>query len=145
MDLVFYQGYGYYSEQRDALDRWSRLTGKPLFNGDSAFSVPSEQMPCPLGPHCRDQQDRDRWSVDFAEQALARSDFVGWNHCGWMDGWKSIPGKEVRQHSGLQDPFGRLHARHGRGLQGVLPEDVLGRLESDASPANRKPNLAEFA
>ena len=110
MDMVFYQCYGYYSEQRDALDRWSRLTGKPLFNGDSSFSVPSEQMPYPLGPHCRDQQDRARWSIDFAEQAFARPDFVGWNHCGWMDGWKSIPGKEVRQHSGLQDPFGTLHA-----------------------------------
>jgi hypothetical protein len=24
-----------------------------------------------------------------------------------MDGWNTIPGKEVRQHGGLQDPFGR--------------------------------------
>ena len=110
MDLVFYQCYGYYGEQRDAMDRWSAITGKPLFNGDSAFSVPSEHMPCPLGPHCRDQQDRARWSLDFAEQAFSRPDFVGWNHCGWMDGWKGIPGKEIRQHSGLQDPFGRLHS-----------------------------------
>jgi hypothetical protein len=37
--------------------------------------------------------------------AFARSDFVGWDWCGWMDLWEEAarPGK---QHSGVQDPFG---------------------------------------
>ena len=26
-----------------------------------------------------------------------------------MDGWKTLPGREIRQHSGLQDPFGNLY------------------------------------
>ena len=26
-----------------------------------------------------------------------------------MDGWKTLPGREIRQHSGLQDPFANLY------------------------------------
>ena len=48
-------------------------------------------------------------SLAFARRAYARPDFVGWHWCGWMDGWKTIPGKEMRQHSGLQDPFGNRY------------------------------------
>ncbi|MFZ5830769.1 MAG: hypothetical protein ACOY3P_11810 [Planctomycetota bacterium] len=109
MDLVFYQTYGYYGEQEAAMNRWSRLTGKPLLNGDSSYSVPDEHMPNPLGPHCADQEERARRSLEFARQAFGRPDFVGWNWCGWMDGWNTIPTKEVRQHSGLQTPFGERY------------------------------------
>lgn len=107
VDLIFYQTYGYYEMQEPALNRWSEITGKPLFNGDSAYSVPGEMMPRPLGPHCADQDERARVSRDFAHRAFSREDFVGWSFCGWMDSWKTHPGQEERQHSGLQDPFGK--------------------------------------
>lgn len=44
---------------------------------------------------------------ESARRAFARSEFVGWNWCGWMDSWKTYPGQEIRQHGGLQDPFGQ--------------------------------------
>ena len=53
--------------------------------------------------------ERAEVSLAFAHRAFARPDFVGWHWCGWMDGWKTIPGKEMRQHSGLQDPSGNRY------------------------------------
>jgi len=107
MDLIFYQMYGYWEEQKPLLDRWSRLTGKPMFNGDSSYAVPYDDMPNPYGPHCRDQQERARRFREFGENAFARPDFVGWSWCGWIDGLKSH--QKEKQHSGLQDPWGRYY------------------------------------
>jgi hypothetical protein len=107
MDLIFYQMYGYWEEQKPLLDRWSRLAGKPLFNGDSSYSVPYDQMPDPYGPHCRDQEERAQRAWEFGANAFARPDFVGWSWCGWMDGLKTQ--QKDKQHSGLQDPWGRYY------------------------------------
>ncbi|MGC9348299.1 MAG: hypothetical protein ACP5JG_09200, partial [Anaerolineae bacterium] len=109
MDLIFYQWYATYEDQRERLDHWSNITGKPLFNGDSSFSTPNPNMPNPLGPHYPDQEQRATAFLDFAKNAFSRPDFVGWSWCGWMDSWATVPRQMERQHSGLQDPFGRLH------------------------------------
>ena len=122
VDLVFYQFYGHYGIQHPVLEDWSRRTGIPLLNGDSSFSVPDDMMPCPLGPHCRHQTARAEVSLDFSRRAFARPDFVGWHWCGWMDGWKTIPGKELRQHSGLQDPFGNRYAPMVKALSTISQE-----------------------
>jgi hypothetical protein len=106
-DLVFYQMYGFWEEQKPKLDAWSRLTGKPLFNGDSSYAVPYDQMPDPYGPHCASQQDRARRFLEFGENAFARSDFVGWTWCGWIDGLKAQ--QQEKQHSGVQDPWGNYY------------------------------------
>jgi hypothetical protein len=108
-DLVFYQWYGYYGEQKSRLDEWSRIAGKPLFNGDSAYSAPDEHMPRPLGPRAKSQAERAERTTEFARRAFGRPDFVGWSYCGWMDSWRDMPGKEMRQHAGLVDPFGNRH------------------------------------
>lgn len=115
-DLIAYQFYDGYDEQRGILDRWSALTGKPLFHADSCFSVPYEEMPAPIGPECEDQEARAGRFLDFATRAFSRPDFIGWNWCGWMDAWAAW--KPERQHSGLQDPFGRYHE--------PMPETMAG-------------------
>jgi hypothetical protein len=107
MDLVFYQMYGHWEEQKPLLDRWSRLTGRPMFNGDSSYALPYKEMPNPYGPHCRDQQERARRFREFGENAFARPDFVGWSWCGWIDGLSSH--QKEKQHSGVQDPWGRCY------------------------------------
>jgi hypothetical protein len=122
VDLLFYQFYGHYGIQHPVIEDWSRRTGKPLLNGDSSFSVPDAMMPCPLGPHCADQAERAEVSLSFARRAFGRPDFVGWHWCGWMDGWKTIPGKELRQHSGVQDPFGRRYAPMVAALSSIAKE-----------------------
>jgi len=122
VDAVFYQWYSYYGEQKTRLDDWSRLTGKPLFNGDSAYSVPSEQMPRPLVPHSRTHEERAERTLEYARSVFARPDFIGWSYCGWMDSWKAMPGKEIRQHAGLQDPFGQRHAPMLHALSGFARE-----------------------
>jgi hypothetical protein len=103
-DVVAYQFYGGYDEQVHILDRWSKLTGKPLFHADSSFSVAYEEMPNPIGAVCPDQKTRARRFMDFATRAFQRPDFIGWNWCGWVDSWESW--RKARQHTGLQDPFG---------------------------------------
>ncbi len=106
-DVITYQFYGRYDEQKAILDRWSKLSGKPLFHADSCFSVPYQEMPTPLGVICPDQETRAQSFLDFASRAFSRPDFIGWHWCGWMDAWASW--RKLRQHSGLQDPFGRYH------------------------------------
>jgi hypothetical protein len=109
MDLIFYQWYATYEDQKERLDLWSTITGKPLFNGDASFSTPNVSMPNPLGPQYATQEQRAAAFTDFAESAFSRPDFVGWSWCGWMDSWATVPRQMARQHSGLQDPFGNLH------------------------------------
>ena len=106
-DLVAYQFYGGYDEQVTLLDKWSEMSGKPLFHADSSFSVPYKEMPNPIGKICHDTETRANSFLDFATRAFARKDFVGWNWCGWMDSWEKW--KKNRQHTGLQDPFGNYH------------------------------------
>ena len=121
-DLVFYQMYGRLQEQRPIVNRWSRATGKPCFNGDGAFGVPYDMMPNPHGPHCIDQQHRAEMVREFVHGMFSRNDFVGWSVCGWVDTWKTMPRKRFKQHSGFQDPFGRLNQPY---------IDELARLSKD--------------
>jgi hypothetical protein len=106
-DLVFYQQYGRWAEQRNVLTRLAEASGKPLFNGDCGFSTPHENMPNPYGPHPMNQEHRADEAILFAKNAFARNDFVGWTLCGWVDTWKAMPGKEVKQHGGVMDAFGK--------------------------------------
>lgn len=106
-DLIAYQFYGGYDEQNHLLDKWSEMTGKPLFHADSSFCVPYKEMPNPVGAICSDQGTRANRFLDFAAKAFPRPDFIGWNWCGWMDSWEIW--KKARQHTGLQDPFGNYH------------------------------------
>ncbi len=119
-DLISYQYYGGYDEQSHILDRWSKLTGMPIFNTDSNYAVPYKQMPNPVGPHCPNQETRAHRFLDFATRAFSRPDFIGWNWCGWVDSWASW--RKVQQHCGLQDPFGRY--------QHPMPE-IMAQFGSD--------------
>jgi hypothetical protein len=106
-DLVYYQQFGRWQEQRNVLNRLSDASGKPLFNGDGGFNSPHENMPNPHGPHAMDQKHRADDAILFAKNAFARNDFVGWTLCGWVDTWKAMPGKQFKQHGGLMDAFGK--------------------------------------
>jgi hypothetical protein len=121
MDLIFYQMYGYWEEQQPLLDRWSRIASKPLFNGDSSYAVPYEEMPNPYGPHCKDQQERARRFKDFAQNAFARKDFVGWTWCGWMDGLKTQRQQSEKQHGGLQTPKGKFYPPLTNAMEDFAP------------------------
>jgi hypothetical protein len=103
-DLIAYQFYGEYDAHVALLDRWSKLTGKPFFHADAAFTVQSEEMPAPIGAVTPNQETRAERFQYFASQAFARPDFIGWHWCGWVEMWKGW--KPDRQHPGLQDPFG---------------------------------------
>ena len=121
-DLTFFQWYAYYGEQHARLDRWSEITGKALLNGDAGLSTPNEHMPHPNGPDAPDQEERARRTLDLGRKAFSRPDFVGWHYCGWMDTWDTMPGKEARQHSGLQDPFGRRYEPIVRAVKTISSE-----------------------
>ncbi len=118
-DLVLYQMYARWDEQRMALDRWHQLTDKPAFNGDGTFSCPNPMMPNPHGPHARDQAERGQWAFDFGKNAFARPDFVGWSVCGWVDTWQTMRGKEQKQHSGFFTPLGEPHQAYIRRLHEI--------------------------
>lgn len=105
-DLVFYQQFGRWQEQRNLLARLSAASEKPLFNGDGAFHAPHEKMPNPHGPHAIDQEHRADLAIEFAERVFSLNAFVGWSFCGWVDTWNAMPKKELKQHGGIMDAFG---------------------------------------
>ena len=108
-DLVNVQYYARWPAQRDFMNRWTSVVGKPFLNGDSAFSVPTAAMPSPYGPRARDQDERAAWTHEYMANATARSDFVGWHICGIIDTTKDMPGKDVFQHQGLMTTHGDFY------------------------------------
>jgi hypothetical protein len=118
-DLVFYQIYGHYEEHRAMMDRWTERVGIPFLNGDSTFSFTSDLMPSPYGPHARDQAQRAEWMLKFGESAFARPDFVGWHLCGVIDTWRTMKGKDAKQHAGLMTPTGQYYAEVEQAVQSL--------------------------
>lgn len=105
-DIVFYQMYGRYDVQKPGLDRWSRIAGKPVINGDSGYTMVTEKLPRPYGPVADGLKERAGWTAEFFNNAFARSDFVGWHYCGLIDAPNMIPNKKDRQHSGVMNGCG---------------------------------------
>jgi len=129
-DLVAFQYYDDYEAHRHLLDRWSRLTGKPLYHADTSFCVAYEEMPHPIGALCQDNEERAQRFYNCARQTLSRPDTIGYNWCGWMDMWAQW--KADRQHTGLQDPFGNYHqpmpetmSRFGNQLYGIASQSGI--------------------
>lgn len=118
-DLIFYQMYGRWQEQRPVVARWAAKTDKPCFNGDGGFSVPQAYMPNPHGPHAVDHEHSAEMMREFCDQMFGRNDFVGWTICGWLDTHITMPKKRFKQHAGVQDAFGNHHAPLRRTLSDV--------------------------
>ncbi len=110
VDVVMYQMYGRYEVQEPGLNRWSKITDKPFLNGDSAFTMVTDDMPRPYGPIADSLQQRAEWTKEFMEQAFARPNFVGWHYCGIIDATIKNPHKQHRQHSGLIDQYGNPYS-----------------------------------
>ena len=108
-DIVFYQMYAQYQVQEPGLDRWSKITDKPLINGDSAFTMITDSMLCPYGPVADNLRQRADWTNEFFRQAFERQEFVGWHYCGLIDASNLVPHKQDRQHSGLLDGYGEAY------------------------------------
>lgn len=118
-DVLNVQCYGRWEYQKGRLERWSRMANLPILNGDSAYSVVTEAMPDPHGPHARDQAERAAWTVEFAENAFARPEFVGWHMCGIIDTEKTMPGKEKKQHAGLMTVKGEFYHEMERAVRTI--------------------------
>ncbi|MCK4960335.1 MAG: hypothetical protein KAT00_13065 [Planctomycetes bacterium] len=105
-DVVFYQMYARYEVQKPGLDRWSKITDKPIINGDSSYTMITDHMPRPYGPVADNVQQRAEWTEEFFRHAFARPEFVGWHYCGLIDAPNLIARKTGRQHSGLINGYG---------------------------------------
>ena len=105
-DVIFYQMYGRYEVQQPPPDRWARLVDKPIVNGDSSYTMITDQMPRPFGPVADSLEQRAEWTQEFFVNAFARPDFIGWHYCGLIDAPNLIPRKRGRQHSGILTGYG---------------------------------------
>ena len=104
-DIIFIQMYGRYAVQSRALDRWTKLTDKPFINGDTSYTMITENMPRPYGPVADNLGQRAEW-VNELFNAFARPEFIGWHYCGLIDTPNLILDKQQRQHSGFLDTYG---------------------------------------
>ncbi|MEL7122918.1 MAG: hypothetical protein AAFO07_25950, partial [Bacteroidota bacterium] len=105
-DVIMYQMYGKYEVQEPGLNRWQKVTDKPFFNGDSSYTMITEDMHRPYGPIADNLEQRAEWTKEFMEKAFARPNFIGWHYCGLVDATFKNPQKRKRQHSGLIDQYG---------------------------------------
>ena len=105
-DIIFIQMYGRYDIQCRGLDRWRDMSDKPFINGDSAFTMITENMPRPYGPVATDVIERSEWIEELFMNLIARPEVIGWHYCGLIDTPNLIAGKELRQHSGVYDTYG---------------------------------------
>ena len=110
-DLVNFQYYGDLQEHKTSMERWSKLKtfDQPILNGDSAFTVPTETMPNPYGPHYTSQKQRAAMTIQYIKDSLIRKDYVGWHMCGIIDTISTMPSKELSQHQGLMTIKGEYY------------------------------------
>lgn len=104
--------YAQYEVQKPGLDRWSKLTDKPIINGDPAFMMTTDTMPRPYGPVADNLEQRAEWTAEFFRNAFARPDFIGWHYCGLINTPDLIPRKWDRQHSGLLNAISDTQGSH---------------------------------
>ena len=121
-DAVFYQMYARYEVQQPGLDRWSKISGKPMINGDSAFTTVTDTMPRPYGPVADNLTQRAEWTDEFFRKAFARPDFVGWHYCGLIDASNLVLRKQDRQHSGLLDGYGKPYPELQKAIKTATDE-----------------------
>ena len=105
-DVVFYQMYARYEVQKPGLDRWANMVDKPMINGDSAFTMITDNMPRPYGPVADNLAQRAEWTAEFFRKAFSRPEFIGWHYCDLIDASNLVARKRDRQHSGLLDGYG---------------------------------------
>jgi hypothetical protein len=123
IDVINYGHYGRLAEQAAVLDRWTGKLKKPFLSADGSFSVRSEMLPNPMGPSAENWGQCSEWTRELASGLFARPDVVGWNICGVIEVWKTVPGREKKQHQGIMDPFGKINP----GMEAAL-RDVSSRL-----------------
>ena len=109
VDVLVYQFYGLFAQQKALLDQLTSQVKIPFVNGDIGFSSPSEMIPNPYGPHARDQAERAEWLKESCKGCFSRPEFIGWHMCGIIDTWKTMPTKEEDQHQGLMTVTGEFY------------------------------------
>jgi len=122
VDVILYQFYGLWAEQRALLDKLALQVNIPFLNGDAGFSVPTEMMPNPHGPHAKDQAERALWLIECCNGGFARPEFVGWHMCGIIDTWKTMPGKEQYQHQGLMTVTGEFYSEMEKAVKMIASQ-----------------------
>lgn len=123
-DVVCFQCYARWEDQRALLDRVTKKANKPFLNGDFSYAVPTEMAPAPHGTQvkgmaAKDQAERAQWTREFMENATARPDFVGWHMCGVIETWKTMKGKEGAQHTGIMTPTGEFFPEMEAAIQDI--------------------------
>lgn len=127
-DILFWQHYANSGEHLALLDRAARVTGMPQMNGDASLSSPDEHVTNPLGPHYETQEARAVAYRQLMRDCYARTDFLGWDWCGWLDRWEVV--QPMRQHSGVQDAFGQYHpiVKEMKAFSDEMYDVALGRV-----------------
>ena len=122
-DLVCYQSYARWDDQKALLNRLAPKIDLPFLNGDSNYATPNEMLPNPYGRHATNHAERAAWMKEFCEGAFPRKEFVGWHMCGIIDTWKTMPTKEEYQQQGIMSVTGEVYQDEAK-----VVKDISSRL-----------------
>ena len=120
VDVLSIEYYSRFETMRADLDRWHRLSGKPILLADSAFLAPTEALK--ISPDAEvyvpDQAARGRAYQDFARQAFSTPWIVGWHWCAF--------GRSSGRRSGLLDGDDRPYEACVGLMREFNREELLG-------------------
>jgi len=107
VDIIMLQFYGFYRDQKEAIEMVYGTTRRPILLCDSCFSFPLPKMTNPFGPQLGSQAERGKAYREYAEQVFSLPYIVGWHWCGYIDNYDTAePGM---QHSGIKNIYGELY------------------------------------
>lgn len=108
VDVLLIQDYeAFVPSHVEKLERFHRLSGKPILNGDHAYAFTVKEMVeakgLPVESHTAVGEE---YSI-YLKGIMNLPFMVGWHHCGYLEQWKGGNLDDTgKQQSGLFDPFG---------------------------------------
>jgi len=112
-DIMYFQWYDHSDAQMERLNKIYRQTGKPIIMGDSSFAHPNERVPEPKGVPVESQAAVGTTYADYMATMAARPWFIGWHHCGYMEGSPDLKriGPLIARQNGFIKPDGTIYAK----------------------------------
>jgi len=110
VDVIVYQSYNLWKDDKPIVDRVYKQTGKPLINGDGsyAFIHPRQQRLKVKGwwTGAKDIKQVAQMYKETMEGMMKTPYVIGWHHCGMLQQWdEGARGDVLSNENGFLDPW----------------------------------------
>lgn len=109
VDVLFIQDYEFFKPSHvNKLERYYKLSGKPILNGDHSYGYTVPEMSKAKGLPVEDHHAVGEEYYTYLKGILNMPYMLGWHNCGYIEEWKgSKPDNTGKEQTGFFDPFGK--------------------------------------